>query len=177
MNDARSTSCTLRRGEPRDAAMLAELGARTFSDTFLAANRPEDIAAFLAATYGTAQQSAELADARNVFLVAEIDGVAVGFAKLHRGTAPSCVEGESPIQIDRLYVTREQLGRGVGEALMGRCIEEARSARHRTMWLGVWERNARAQSFYRRWGFRIVGEHVFVLGSDPQNDLLMAREL
>jgi GNAT superfamily N-acetyltransferase len=128
-------------------------------------------------SYGTAQQSAELADPTNVFLVAECDGVAVGFAKLHRGTAPSCVEGASPVQIERLYVTREQLGRGVGEALMGRCIEEARSAGHRTMWLGVWERNARAQSFYRRWGFRVVGEHVFVLGSDPQNDLLMAREL
>jgi hypothetical protein len=41
------------------------------------------------------------------------------------------------------------------------------------MWLGVWERNARAQVFYRKWDFRTVGEHLFPLGSDLQRDILM----
>ena len=31
--------------------------------------------------------------------------------------------------------------------------------------------------FYERWGFRRVGAHVFVVGKDPQNDLLMRRAL
>jgi ribosomal protein S18 acetylase RimI-like enzyme len=166
--------------------MLAELGARTFSDTFLADNRPEDIAAFLAATYSPSKQAAELADPPNIFLVAELASpashhaphspppLAVGFAKLRRGTAPSCVAGEAPIQIDRLYVTRAYLGRGIGEALMRRCFEEASAASHDTLWLGVWERNTRALAFYRRWGFRVVGAHSFQLGADLQNDLLMS---
>jgi ribosomal protein S18 acetylase RimI-like enzyme len=173
--------------------MLAELGARTFSDTFLADNRPEDIAAFLAATYSPSKQAAELADAANVFLLAvpavpaalaapapnhappSPPPLAVGFAKLRRGAAPSCVEGAAPLQIDRLYVTRAHLGRGIGEALMRRCVEEASAASHDTIWLGVWERNTRALAFYRRWGFRIVGAHSFQLGADLQNDLLMCR--
>jgi hypothetical protein len=37
----------LRPGVATDAAALAELGARTFSDTFLADNDPDDIAAFM----------------------------------------------------------------------------------------------------------------------------------
>jgi ribosomal protein S18 acetylase RimI-like enzyme len=45
------------------------------------------------------------------------------------------------------------------------------------MWLGVWEYNPRAQRFYEKNGFRIVGSHVFLLGEDPQTDLLMQREL
>jgi ribosomal protein S18 acetylase RimI-like enzyme len=45
------------------------------------------------------------------------------------------------------------------------------------MWLGVWERNARAQVFYRKWDFRTVGEHLFPLGSDLQRDILMERAL
>ena len=45
------------------------------------------------------------------------------------------------------------------------------------MWLGVWERNVRAQAFYRKHGFDRVGSKVFVVGSDPQTDLVMLCEL
>ena len=75
----------------------------------------------------------------------------------------------------RLYVLREWLGRGVGEALMRACLNEARSAGYETIWLGVWERNVRAQAFYRKWNFRDVGEQVFLLGSDEQRDIVMER--
>jgi ribosomal protein S18 acetylase RimI-like enzyme len=54
---------------------------------------------------------------------------------------------------------------------------EARARGARTLWLGVWERNARAQAFYRKWNFRTVGEHMFQLGSDLQRDILMERAL
>jgi ribosomal protein S18 acetylase RimI-like enzyme len=57
--------------------------------------------------------------------------------------------------------------------LLQSCIDEARRTGHRTMWLGVWERNRRAQAFYRKWGFHTVGEHIFQLGSDAQTDWLM----
>ena len=40
--------CVIRRGVAADAAMLAALGARTFTATFAADNTPEDMAAYLA---------------------------------------------------------------------------------------------------------------------------------
>lgn len=169
------TGCRIRRGEAHDAAILAELGARTFSETFLEHNNPADIAAFVADTYGPDKQAAELADPATIILVAELDGEAVGFAKLHAGPAPACVVGPAPIELARLYVARDQIGRGVGEALMRKVVEEAEGAGHATLWLGVWERNERAQRFYRRWQLEAVGAHVFVVGSDPQTDLVMSR--
>ena len=45
------------------------------------------------------------------------------------------------------------------------------------MWLGVWERNARALAFYRKAGFVEVGNHVFMVGSDPQTDLVLVSPL
>jgi ribosomal protein S18 acetylase RimI-like enzyme len=54
-------------------------------------------------------------------------------------------------------------------------LDAARRDGHKTLWLGVWERNERAISFYRRWGFEVVGHHVFRLGSDDQSDLIMER--
>ena len=46
-----------------------------------------------------------------------------------------------------------------------------------TLWLGVWERNPRALAFYGKCGFVDVGEHVFLFGTDPQTDRVMARAL
>jgi len=157
--------------------MLTELGARTFAETFAADNTPEDLTAYMAASFNVAQQTAELEDPGSTFLIAELDGRAAGYAKLHDGEPEQGVQGQKPVELVRLYVSREWLGRGVGEQLMRACLDEARQAGHETIWLGVWERNARAQAFYRKWNFRTVGEHDFQLGADLQRDILMARAL
>lgn len=168
---------TLRRANSDDANLLADLGARTFLETFAADNTSEDMAAYLAANFNTAQQTAELADPAATFLIAEVEGVAAGYAKLRAGEPAEGIEGSRPIELVRLYASREWLGRGVGGALMQACLDEARRAGHETIWLGVWERNARAQAFYRKWNFRAVGEHEFQLGSDSQRDILMERAI
>jgi ribosomal protein S18 acetylase RimI-like enzyme len=168
---------TIRRGTLEDAALLSELGARTFSETFASENSPEDLAAYLATNFNVAQQTDELEDPESTFLIAEVDGRAAGYAKLHISEPEKGVAGANPIELVRLYVSREWLGRGVGEQLMRACIDAAREAGHETIWLGVWERNARAQAFYRKWNFRTIGEHMFQLGSDLQRDLVMERSL
>ena len=167
----------IRRADAADAELLADLAARTFSEAFAADNNPDDMAAYIAAAFSHAQLTAELADSASTFFVADVGGRAAGYAKLHVGAPPEGVRGPRPVELVRLYVSREWLGRGVGEALMRVCIGEARRAGRATMWLGVWEGNARAQAFYRRWNFRPVGEHVFHLGADAQRDILMQRAL
>lgn len=168
---------TIRRGTLADAALLSELGARTFAETFAADNTPEDLAAYIATSFNVHQQAAELEDPASTFLIAEVDGRAAGYAQLRDSEPEKGVEGANPIELVRLYVSREWLGRGIGEQLMRACLDEARQAGHETIWLGVWERNARAQAFYRKWNFRPVGEHLFQLGSDLQRDILMERTL
>jgi GNAT superfamily N-acetyltransferase len=162
---------------PGEAAVLTELGARTFRDTFAAENRPEDIEAFLASHYRPDIQAAELADPRNLYLLAEVGGTPAGFALLRDHPIERGVPGARPLMLSRLYVDRPFLGAKVGAALLGRCVEEARARGHDVLWLGVWERNARALAFYARWGFTEVGEMTFVLGEDPQRDLVLALRL
>jgi diamine N-acetyltransferase len=167
----------VRRATVDDASLLAELGARTFYDTFVNSTKPDDMAAYLAASFSPLIQAAELADPLSSFFIAETDGAASGYAQLRAGEAEACVSGAKPVELVRLYVSQEWFGRGVGEALMRACIDEARRAGYQTMWLGVWEHNGRAQSFYRKWSFRVVGDHIFLVGTDPQTDLIMARAL
>ena len=168
---------TIRSANIADANLLAELGRRTFHETFSPDNTSEDMDAYLASSFNPAQQTAELTDPASRFLIAEVSGIAAGYAKLHAGEPPAGIEGDKPIELVRLYVSSEWFGRGVGEGLMRACLDEARRAGRKTIWLGVWERNARAQAFYRKWDFRAVGEHIFQLGSDPQRDILMERAI
>jgi len=167
----------IRLATPSDAALLAELGAKTFADTFAADNTPEDMAAYLATAFGPTQQAAELADPDCFFLIAEKHAVPIGYALLRSHAAPDCVTGTQPVELVRLYVAQESIGSGVGAMLMQSCIDEAKENGFDTLWLGVWEHNHRAQKFYSKWDFRTVGTHAFQLGSDAQTDYLMQRDL
>ena len=167
----------IRTATPADAEPLAALAERTFRDTFANDNSAGDMEAYVRDSFSLDRVRAELADGANTFLLAFVDGVEepTGYAKLRTGTTDPSVTGPDPVELQRLYVDRSAIGHGVEAALMRASLEAARSAGHRTLWLGVWERNVRAISFYEKWGFETVGDHVFRLGSDDQRDLIMER--
>lgn len=160
-----------------DAEPLAALAERTFRDTFAADNSPADLDAYVRDALSLGRVRVELDDPAGAFFIAFADGSPspVGYAKLRRGPVDPSVTAPAPIELERLYVDRATLGHGVGAALMRHCLDEAHRSGCATVWLGVWERNARAIAFYERWGFRTVGDHIFQLGSDAQRDLIMVR--
>lgn len=158
-----------------DAAVLTEVAARTFYDAFAATNTPENMTAYMSVAFTVEQLTAELTEAGSTFLLAELDGKAVGYAKLVRGAVPECVAAARAIELSRLYVEQFALGAGVGPALLQACLDIARQEAYPVIFLGVWEHNPRAQAFYRKWGFERVGEHVFQMGDDPQTDWWMSR--
>lgn len=166
---------TIRYATIDDNLLLAELGARTFYDTFAADNTPENIARYLAASFSPEKQAVELAEPGSVFMIAEIGETVVGFARLKEGPAPECITGDRLIEIVRIYAYKEWIGRGVGAALMQGCLNEATKRGCDTVWLDVWERNSRAIAFYHKWNFVEVGTQKFQLGDDLQHDLLLQR--
>ncbi len=171
------TTLTIRRGRTEDAALLSELAARIFWDTFAAANTAEDMDAYMKDAFSLARQGEELADPRTTAFLAFVGDQPAGYATLRTGSSPAVVIGDRPVELVRLYADRAWHGRGIGAALLQACFDEAVASGQRTMWLGVWEHNARAIAFYRKAGFVECGSHVFRLGSDDQIDLLMTRPL
>jgi GNAT superfamily N-acetyltransferase len=168
---------TIRRGVPADARPLADLAANTFRETYAVQNRPEDMALYLSTAYGQSQQEAELTNPDMTTVLAEVDGELAGYAQLRGSSAPTCVIGDTPLEVWRFYVAAPWHGRGVAHALMKSVELEARAREAQTLWLGVWERNERAKAFYHKCGFVDVGTQVFVLGRDAQTDRIMVRSL
>jgi ribosomal protein S18 acetylase RimI-like enzyme len=170
-------SLVIRRAERRDAKLLSRLAERTFRETFGAANTPEDMALHCRAAYSEVIQAAEIESPDMASLLCEHAGRLVGFAQLRWGKAPGCVPGDAPGEVQRLYVASDYHGRGVAQALMTACLVEMRNRPSDVVWLGVWERNPRAMRFYDKFGFVEVGDHIFLMGNDPQRDIVMARGL
>jgi diamine N-acetyltransferase len=100
----------------------------------------------------------------------------VGFARLRRSNNPEGLEGKA-IEIERIYADKDYIGNGVGTRLMEECIHRAKAAGFETIWLGVWEFNARAIRFYEKHQFEKFGEHIFMLGIDPQTDWLLKKTI
>jgi GNAT superfamily N-acetyltransferase len=158
-----------------DASVIADLGVRTFRDGFGPENTEADMTAYLRRSFGPEIQAREIADPASRFLISEVDGSAVGYARLKLGEAPACVTGNRPVEIVRFYADTPWIVKGVGALLMAACLDEARRLGCDVIWLGVWERNPRAITFYSKWGFADVGEKEFMLGDDLQHDVVMAR--
>ena len=162
-----------------DADAIAQLSIQTFRDTFATDSNTTDIETYLEKAFSLQQISAEIADSKNTFLLSylkESKGL-VGYAKLRLGQRESCIAAVRPIEIGRLYVTKAAIGQGVGKQLMQTCLERAAAEDCDVAWLGVWEHNTRAIQFYKKWNFTVVGSHVFKLGSEDQNDLIMQRPI
>ncbi|HYC62350.1 MAG TPA: GNAT family N-acetyltransferase [Thermoanaerobaculia bacterium] len=160
----------IRRATVDDAAALAEIAERTFRDAFAADNNPDDLELHIANTYGEVQQRREIASLDGITLVVEDDGRLIAYTQIRR--APS---QHGDVEIARFYVDRTHHGRGVAQSLMDAAQNAARALGGTTLWLGVWERNPRAIAFYEKCGFRDVGSHPFLVGTDLQTDRAMSR--
>ena len=75
-------------------------------------------------------------------------------------------------QLYVLYVYAADHGTGAGRALLEAVIGATEPT---ALWVA--DPNPRAQAFYRKWGFSECGAHVFQLGTDPQRDILMKRDV
>lgn len=160
-----------------DAPMVAELSRRTFYDTFAAQNSNEDMDKFMNEQFTQERLMEEVGAPSNIFIIAETGGEAGGYARMREFGAPEILGDLPSIEIARIYALQSMIGKGIGNALMKRCIEIAYEMGKRVIWLGVWEKNERAIGFYTKWGFEKFDEHDFVLGNDVQRDWLMKKVL
>jgi ribosomal protein S18 acetylase RimI-like enzyme len=174
VNIALPEPTTIRRASAFDSHRLSAFARRTFHETFAPQNTPEDMEAYLSSAFSDARQLSEIEDPDTITLLVEDDEALAGYAQLRAGEPPSCVPDRRAIELVRFYVDPAQQGRGLAHKLMLAALNAA-SPLAQTVWLGVWERNARALAFYAKWAFVDVGSHIFQLGSDRQTDRILWR--
>lgn len=165
----------IRRAEASDAQTVAELGARTFVETFGYLYPPQDLADFLAQAYGLESAKADLADPAKATWLVEAGGQAVGYALAgpcglpHDEVTPACGE------LKRLYLLKDWQNGGTGRRLFAEVMAWLERDGPRDLWIGVWSENFGAQRFYARQGFSKVGEYGFRVGSTTDHEFILRR--
>ncbi len=160
-----------------DAELIAELSRQTFFDTFASFNTQKNMDKFMNEQFSKETLMAEVGDAGNIFLIAYLDKEPAGYALMRESKSPLELGSANAIEIVRIYNMQKAIGKGVGKSLMLRCIEIAKEKNKKVIWLGVWEHNENAISFYKKFGYEQFDKHIFMLGDDPQTDLLMKKSI
>ncbi|MET0634990.1 MAG: GNAT family N-acetyltransferase [Chitinophagaceae bacterium] len=160
-----------------DAPLIAELSRKTFTDTFAPFNSAVNMEKFMRESFSHEQLISEVGMPLNYFLLAYSDGQPAGYVRIRENNNPPELDGRQTIEIARIYVVKEAIGKGVGRLLMEESISLGKSLQKELVWLGVWEKNDHAIAFYKKWGFTRFSQHEFILGDDIQTDWLMKRDL
>jgi ribosomal protein S18 acetylase RimI-like enzyme len=168
---------TLRYATKEDAALIADISRQTFYDTFAADNTEVDMAKFLNEQFTKGRLMREVGSPENIFMLAYSDDAVAGYVKLREGKKPKELVNAQSLEIARIYVVKNFIGKGVGKLLMQASFDIAKQKEKNVIWLGVWEKNKKAIDFYTSWGFEKFGECDFLLGDDLQRDWLMKKEI
>lgn len=174
-----SISFRIRAAEPDDAALVALLGRITFAETFgpLFERHPDDLGLYLQATFGVAKIRRSLAGPGNSYRLAFADDLPVGYAKLKYPSATGLLPEADAAQLQKIYVLRDFLGRGLGLPLLEAAVTRAASLQASAVWLSVLRQNTRAIRFYRRRGFEALGRHGFTIGAQTFDFDALVRPL
>lgn len=164
---------TIRPATKKDLGDLLHVARTAFIQAFTSGNKPENVNFYLNEAFTLEQFERELNEPASTFIVAEKEGEIIGYTKVNQVPAQTDVHDPESLEIARLYVLEEHLGSGLGQRLLDTAIDFAKQHQKKYLWLGVWEKNARAIRFYEKNGLRIFGSHPFPFGDEIQTDYLM----
>jgi len=156
---------------------LQVIGRQTFTETFSEGNSEEDMNQYLEEKFSVSQLKSELSDEHSMFYFAVVDENIIGYLKVNSGDSQTEIKDKNALEIERIYVLKDFHGKSVAKHLYNKAIEIAESENFDYIWLGVWEENARAISFYKKNGFVEFDKHIFKLGNDEQTDIMMKLHL
>ena len=175
------TGLVYRRAEPGDEALLHEVAAATFALACPPGTDQKDIDRFISKTLSVESFRDYLASPRHELFVCLDDDTAVGYSMVVRPPVPEEIApmllGPDSLELSKIYVRATHHGGGVARVLLAEVIDLAQVEGMSSVWLGVNQKNDRANRFYAREGFEQVGEKHFQVGSRMEDDFLREKRL
>lgn len=169
-------SIEIREVRASEISALVEMAQAAFLQAFTEGNKPENVRAYMLEAFTQAQFQKEFEAAGSQFFVAILDGKVIGYTKVNEVPSQTDIHDPESLEVARLYVLEDFLGLGLGKKLLDLAISQAKEKNKKYLWLGVWEKNARAIRFYEKNGLEIFDSHPFPFGDEIQTDFLMKIE-
>jgi ribosomal protein S18 acetylase RimI-like enzyme len=160
-----------------DSEILSNISGKLFKQTYEGKMPSDDLNLYVAQDFQQEIKLDELRDSSITTIIAEIEGKAIGYAQIRKKQIPFTSDTSCELELWRIYLDSLYQGKGIGNLLLSKVSEVASDHSSDYIWLGVWDQNTQAISFYEKNGFSVVGSQQFKVGSDVQNDLVMVGSL
>lgn len=165
---------------PADAHRLSALAIELFPLACPPGTTAENIVLFCSTKLSPAAFERYLEDSRvriwSAFMGDDLVGYVLSVSGEPEDPVISGVVTQRPtVEISKIYLRQSAHGSGLAGRLLDVAVEEAKAEGARSVWLGVNQQNERANAFYERNGFHIVGERSFLVGDSLEQDYV--REL
>lgn len=161
----------------KEVEALQAISRLTFYETFAEVNTEENMSSYLENDLSLERLSEELKNPNSEFYFASLENEVIGYLKINLESAQTEQKTANSLEIERIYLLKEFLGKHIGQLLLDQAFQIAKEKGKKNVWLGVWEENKRAIRFYQKNGFVEFDKHIFMLGEDAQTDILMRKKL
>ncbi|CAM2739864.1 TPA: GNAT family N-acetyltransferase [Streptococcus mutans] len=167
----------IRKVNQDELSLLQKIAIQTFRETFAFDNTAEQLQDFFDEAYTLSALKSEIADKESETYFILMSGKAAGFLKVNWGSSQTEQVLEDAFEIQRVYILKAYQGQGLGKQLFEFALERAQISGLSWVWLGVWEKNFKAQSLYAKYGFKKFAEHTFAVGDKEDTDWLLKKSL
>lgn len=154
------------RANPSHAETISSIGKMSFRDAFgHLFNDKSTLLEYLDYTYRVDKITKSINKENNVFFIAFVENVPVGFAKVKISSLNEQIESIAQMELQKIYVLSYYHGSGAGAALMQAVLELAHQVQPDYLWLDTHTTNAKAIHFYEKSGFIKAGKNYFTIGA------------
>lgn len=161
-----------------DATYIALLARITFTETFgHFFSDKTDLYQYLDQTFGVQKIRNSIEKPNNIFWLAYIDELPVGYAKLKLNSPSQFTDVKNVCQLQKIYVLKDFLSKKVGHSLQNELLKRAIASNSKKIWLSVLKSNIRAVKFYEKNGFETIGDHDFQIGKEHFEFQAMVKSL
>jgi diamine N-acetyltransferase len=168
----------VKKAEFEDAEYISLLGRITFRETFgHLFSIQEELETYLNDTFSVEKIRSSIMKENNVFWLAFVDDLPIGYAKFKKKSWFDDAEREAVSQVQKIYILKDFLKLKLGFNLYQHIENEAISLDSKLLWLVVLHTNDRAIKFYEKIGFEKTRQHFFDIGSQHFQFELMVKKI
>ncbi|MBI4856719.1 MAG: GNAT family N-acetyltransferase [Acetobacterium woodii] len=154
-----------------------KISCQTYYETFAGMNTQATMQAYLEEAFNLEKLRNEWLNEASFFYFIFYNEQLAGYMKLNECKAQTDIKDPLSLEVERIYVLNDFQGNGLGRQLMDKAVALAKAHKLNYLWLGVWEHNKKALSFYQKHNFYKIGSHDFIMGDEIQTDYLMRKDL
>ena len=161
---------------PGDALRLSFLFQHVYIDTYGTEGITTEFANFMSRRFAPERIEGLIAADPGLLTVATYKDHIIGAAEMIRDATSPVGDVRAP-ELSKLYVLERFCGKGVGYGLLREVERRAREQAATQLWLEVYALNPRAIAFYKRQGYRDIGQNWFQMEVNRYENRVMLKDL